>query len=44
MGRNTEREAIKKVYKSKQWSDKVNKMTDDQVVAIYLRLKSQNKL
>lgn len=44
MGNNDKREALKRVYKSKAWADRVNKMTDDQVVAIYLRLKNQNKI
>lgn len=44
MAGNQEREQLKKVYPSKTWARKVDKMTDDQVVAIYLRLKSQNKL
>ena len=44
MGNNDKREALKKVYNSRAWAEKVNKMSDDQVVAIYLRLKSQNKI
>jgi hypothetical protein len=39
-----EREAIKKLGKSKQWIEKVNKMSDAQVVAIYLRAKREGKL
>lgn len=38
------REQLKKAYPSKSWEHKVNNMTDEQVVAIYLRLKSQNKV
>lgn len=45
MGGNKERELLKLAYpKSKKWADKVNKMPDSQVVAVYLRLKSQGKL
>lgn len=39
------REAVKKIGQfPKQWAEKVDKMSDAQVVAIYIRLKSQNKL
>jgi len=39
-----EREAIKQVYLSKKWATKVNKMTDAQVIAVYMRLKLQGKV
>lgn len=39
-----EREALKKAYPSKKWADKVNKMSEQQVAAVYLRLKSQGKI
>lgn len=39
-----EREALKLVYRGQKWVDKVNKMTDAQVVAIYMRFKAQHKL
>ncbi len=39
-----ERERLKAVYPSKTWAQKVDKMSDSQVVAVYLRLKRQNKL
>lgn len=39
-----EREAIKKVYPSKTWEDKVNKMSTQQAIAVYIRLRSQGKL
>jgi hypothetical protein len=39
-----EREALKKVYPAKKWAEKVNKMSDAQVIATYLRLKSQGKI
>lgn len=38
------REALKGVYSSQKWIDRVNKMPDAQVTAIYLNLKRQNKL
>jgi len=39
------REAVKKIGQfPKQWAEKVDKMSDKQVVAIYIRLKAQNKL
>lgn len=38
-----ERQAVKAAYKkSRRWITKVNKMDDDQVIAVYLRLKAQN--
>jgi len=40
----TMRAALKTVYKSRRWVAKVNKMSDEQVVAIYRRLQLQNKL
>lgn len=30
-------------YKSPAWADKVKKMSEEQVTAIYLRLKAQGK-
>ena len=39
-----EREAVKAAYPSKKWMDKVKKMDDGQVIAIYRRLKSQGKI
>ena len=39
------REALKAAYPtSKRWATKVNNMTETQVTAIYLRLKSQGKV
>lgn len=38
------REALKKVYSSDKWVQRVNHMSETQVEAIYLRLKQQNKL
>jgi len=40
-----EREAIKAVYpNSPTWGGKVDRMSDSQVVAIYLRFKAEGKL
>jgi len=44
MGAEMERQAILRVYTSPAWNAKVAKMSDAQVVAIYLRMKAQNKL
>lgn len=47
MANNTyvERQALKRAYpKSKLWHDKVDRMTDEQVTAIYIRLRAQRKL
>lgn len=45
MGRELERETIKKIgLFPKQWAEKVDKMSDKQVLAIYLRLKAEGKL
>ena len=38
------REALKAVYPSKRWATKVNNMSDNQVIAVYLRFKSQGKV
>jgi len=44
-GISQQRELLKKAYPhSKTWSSKVNKMPEDQVTAIYLRLKGQGKI
>lgn len=44
MATRAERELLKKVYPSKKWAEKVDKMSDSQVIAVTQRLKSQNKL
>jgi hypothetical protein len=42
---NVEREALKKAYpNSKSWAEKVDKMQPNQVTAVYIRLRSQQKL
>jgi predicted secreted protein len=38
------REAVKGAYKSSAWTIKVNRMSDAQVVAIFKRLREQNKI
>lgn len=38
------RNMLRAAYKSQTWKDKVDKMSDAQVVAIYLRFKAQGKL
>ena len=47
MANNTyvERQALKRAYpKSKLWHDKVDRMTVEQVTAVYIRLRAQGKL
>lgn len=44
MNTKTLRAALKTVYPSKRWAAKVDKMRDDQVVAIYRNLQQQNKV
>ena len=39
-----ERLAVSNAYSSKAWVEKVKKMSDRQVAAIYLRLKSSGKI
>lgn len=38
---NAERNALANAYPGRAWKDKVKKMSDSQVTAIYLRLKQQ---
>lgn len=40
----SEREQLKGVYKNPAWAKKVDKMRDDQVIAIFKRLQAQGKL
>lgn len=44
MAAKKDRELLKQVYPSKKWAEKVDKMSDSQVVAVMLRLKGQGKL
>lgn len=39
-----QREALKGVYHSRKWWNKVRKLTDDQVAAIFARFKQQAKI
>ena len=39
-----EREAVKAAYPSRKWATRVKNMSDAQVLAVYLRLKSQGKV
>lgn len=38
------RRAVALAYSSNAWLDRVNKMSDEQIIAIYLRLKAQKKI
>jgi hypothetical protein len=38
------REALYKAYPGAAWREKVKAMSEDQVVAVYLRLRNQNKI
>jgi hypothetical protein len=44
MATRAEREMLKNAYPNKKWADKVDKMSDSQVIAVFRRLQSQNKL
>lgn len=39
-----ERLALKHKYFSKSWSQQIDKMSDAQVIALYLRFKSEGRL
>jgi hypothetical protein len=38
------REKVKSAYKSSAWSARVDKMSDSQITAVYLRLRSEGKV
>jgi hypothetical protein len=38
------REALKGAYSGEKWIVKVDKMSDEQIIAVYNRLKSQGKV
>lgn len=38
------RREVEKAYHGEKWQAKVRKMSDQQVIAVYLRLKSQGKV
>lgn len=44
MAVNQTREAVKSAYSDPKWAEKVDSMSDDKVVAIFMRLKAQGKL
>lgn len=39
-----DRVAVTKAYPGDRWATKVKNMTDEQIAAIYLRLKAQGKI
>ncbi len=39
-----ERTALKTVYKSRKWLRKVDLMTDAQIIAVFMRLREQQKV
>lgn len=41
---SNQRELLKAVYKNKTWAQRVDKMSDEQVAAIIINLRRQNKL
>jgi hypothetical protein len=41
---SAKREALKGAYQGKKWRDKVAAMSDNQVIAVYLRLQAQKKI
>jgi hypothetical protein len=43
MAAHSERQALKSLY-GKQWAARVDKMSDQQVIAIYLKFKSEGKI
>lgn len=44
MDENQQREAIKTVYSSQSWRDKVDAMSPEQITAVYLRFVREGKL
>jgi hypothetical protein len=44
MNDNQTKEAIKKVYPTSSWAQRVDKMRPDQATAVYIRLRNQAKL
>lgn len=44
MATTTERERLKTAYSGDAWKKKVDRMSDNQVIAVLRRLQSQNKL
>lgn len=44
MGYDKEREQVKAVYTNQTWRDKVNRMSDGQVFALWKKFRDENKL
>lgn len=44
MSQSAERMAVYNAYSGKEWHDRVNQMSDSQIVAIYMRLKLQGRI
>jgi hypothetical protein len=44
MSSSQQRLELKKLYPGKNWSDRVDAMPDNQVAAVYIRLKNEGKL
>ncbi len=44
MGYPKEREAVKGAYRSLRWKKRIDNMSDNQVLAIYMRLRTQGKI
>lgn len=38
------KEAVKAAYPGPKWSEKVDKMSEGQIIAVFMRLKKQNKI
>lgn len=39
-----ERDAVMNAYPGKSWQDKVKRMSDSQIVALYLKFKAQGRI
>lgn len=44
MSYEKEREIVKTLYKWRSWASKVDKMSDDQAIAIYMKMKAEGKI
>lgn len=44
MNTDQKRDAVRGAYSGDKWKKKVDDMSDDQVTAIYIRLKAQGKV
>lgn len=43
-GTNAKRQQLKQVYSTPTWARKVDRMSDGQVIAIFMRLRREGKL